>query len=63
MTTFSQVMVTAVCQVGADLNMMAAAPWRAHTLKFVAGLGPRKAAALMRAVQVGVTVGSDGVCW
>jgi len=47
-----QVMVSAVCQVGADINQMASAPWRAHTLQFVAGLGPRKAAALLRAVQV-----------
>ncbi len=47
-----QVMVTAVCQVGGDINAMAAQPWRSPTLQFVAGLGPRKAAALLKAVQV-----------
>eukprot|EP00884_Botryococcus_braunii_P001188 jgi/Botrbrau1/1106/Bobra.0162s0007.1 len=49
--TYERVMVTAVSQVGADLNAMASAPWMAAPLQFVPGLGPRKAAALLKAVQ------------
>jgi len=35
--------------VGVDVNAAAATPWRAPPLAFVAGLGPRKAQALLRA--------------
>ncbi len=38
-------------QVGVDLNLAAQTPWLAHQLQFVAGLGPRKAMALLKAVQ------------
>jgi transcription elongation factor SPT6 len=44
-------MVTVVNQVGVDVNAAACMPWRAPPLQFVAGLGPRKAAALLQAVQ------------
>ena len=37
-------------QVGVDVNAAGAALWRAPPLAFVAGLGPRKAQALLRAV-------------
>lgn len=49
--SYEQLMCTAVCQVGADLNLAASVPWRAATLQFVAGLGPRKAALLLKTVQ------------
>jgi len=45
-----QVMVTAVAQCGVDVNAAAAHPWRNPALQFVPGLGPRKAAALVKAV-------------
>ena len=45
-----RVLVTAVNQVGVDLNAAAACPWRAAPLAYVAGLGPRKAGALLKGV-------------
>ena len=45
-----RVLVTAINQVGVDLNAAAACPWRAAPLAFVAGLGPRKAGALLKGV-------------
>lgn len=50
-TMVEQVLVTAVNQVGADINVMAAYPWRASTLQYVAGLGPRKAQHMLKAIQ------------
>ncbi|GAB4816099.1 hypothetical protein N2152v2_003145 [Parachlorella kessleri] len=41
---------TVVAQVGVDLNAVASTPWLQPPLQFVPGLGPRKAAALLRAV-------------
>ncbi len=38
-------------QVGVDLNRVAQNSWQAAPLQFLAGLGPRKAQALIRAVQ------------
>ena len=38
-------------QVGVDVNRAVGSPWLAECLPFVAGLGPRKAAALLRALQ------------
>lgn len=35
-------------QVGVDINAAATLPWRAHVVPFVAGLGPRKARALLQ---------------
>ncbi|KAK9828928.1 hypothetical protein WJX72_002842 [[Myrmecia] bisecta] len=49
--TVQRVLVTAVNQVGVDINAAASHPWLAHSLQYVAGLGPRKAMALLRAVQ------------
>ncbi|MEW5298699.1 MAG: hypothetical protein WDW36_001791 [Sanguina aurantia] len=46
-----RVLVTAVAQVGVELNLAANVPWRAAPLAFVPGLGPRKAAALLKGVQ------------
>ena len=38
-----------VClQVGVDINLAASSQWQAATLPFVAGLGPRKARALLQ---------------
>ena len=37
-------------QVGVDLNAVVGSTWRAAPLPFIAGLGPRKAAALVRTV-------------
>jgi transcription elongation factor SPT6 len=38
-------------KVGADINLMATNAWQSPPLEFVAGLGPRKARALLEAVQ------------
>ena len=38
-------------QVGLDINVVAHSAWQAAPLQFVAGLGPRKAQLLSRAVQ------------
>jgi len=48
-------------QVGVDVNAAAATPWRAPPLAFVAGLGPRKAQALLRAAvrEKGVQARAD----
>lgn len=35
-------------QVGVDINLAATNQWMASTLQFVAGLGPRKARALLQ---------------
>ena len=40
-----------VTQVGLDVNVVAHLAWQAAPLQFVAGLGPRKAQLLARAVQ------------
>lgn len=37
--------------MGADINLMAMVPWRAHMLQFVCGLGPRKAQHLLKTIQ------------
>lgn len=46
-----QVLVTAVAQVGVDINLAANVVWRREALQFVPGLGPRKARSLLEAVQ------------
>lgn len=48
--THAQTLITAVAQVGVDVNAIAAHPWRAGPLAFVPGLGPRKARALLAAI-------------
>lgn len=45
-----QTFITAVAQVGVDINAIAANPWRQAPLQFVPGLGPRKAKALIKAI-------------
>eukprot|EP00873_Tetraselmis_striata_P037857 jgi/Tetstr1/458121/TSEL_044613.t1 len=57
MHTVEQVMVTAVNQVGVDLNLVTQCSWMAPMVQFVCGLGNRKAAALIAAVGK-----SDGGC-
>ena len=50
----SQVLIAddhAVTLVGVDVSLAAQTPWLAHQLQFVAGLGPRKATSLLKAVQ------------
>lgn len=37
--------------MGVELNVMANVSWRAPSLQFVAGLGPRKAQGLLNALQ------------
>ena len=43
-----QVMVTAMNQLGGELNLMSNIQWRFHALQFIAGLGRRKAQGLLR---------------
>jgi transcription elongation factor SPT6 len=45
-----QTLISAVSQVGVDINAMVANPWRQGPLQFVPGLGPRKARALLAAI-------------
>ena len=45
-------LVSAVAQVGLDVNLAANVSWRRDCLQYVPGLGPRKARALMEAIQV-----------
>ncbi|XP_057817210.1 transcription elongation factor SPT6-like isoform X2 [Cryptomeria japonica] len=45
-----QVMVTVTNQVGVDINLAASHEWMFSPLQFVAGLGPRKAASIQRAI-------------
>eukprot|EP00793_Prasinoderma_coloniale_P000854 PRCOL_00004004-RA len=47
----TQCMVSLVNQVGVDLNITIAHPWRTGCLQFVGGLGPRKARKLLDLVR------------
>ena len=60
-----QVLVSAVAQVGLDVNLAANVSWRRDCLQYVPGLGPRKARALMEAMQVrrGGGWGGEGRGW
>lgn len=51
MAALERVVITATCQIGVDINAVSRVPWLASPLQFVAGLGPRKAGALMKAIQ------------
>ena len=46
-----------------DVNLAAQTPWLAHQLQFVAGLGPRKAAAVLKAIQRQEQVASRRAVW
>ena len=46
-----------------DLNLAAQTPWLAPQLQFVAGLGPRKAMALLKAVQRQEQVAARKAVW
>ena len=59
-TSIDQHLVT---QVGVDVNLAAQTPWLAHQLQFVAGLGPRKATSLLKAVQRQEQVASRKAVW
>lgn len=45
-----QTLMTAVAQVGVDINAICANPWRQAPLQFVPGLGPRKARQLLASI-------------
>lgn len=45
-----QTLITAVSQVGVDINAICANPWRQAPLQFVPGLGPRKARQLLASI-------------
>lgn len=49
-TRLEQTLITAVAQVGVDINAIAANPWRQAPLQFVPGLGPRKARQLLASI-------------
>eukprot|EP00198_Chlamydomonas_reinhardtii_P008324 XP_001697661.1 glycine rich protein [Chlamydomonas reinhardtii] len=51
MAAVTRVMVTAGAQVGVDVNLACNVAWRSELLQFVPGLGPRKAGALLAALQ------------
>lgn len=48
MHAMQQVVVTAVAQMGFRINTVRPGHWLSHTLQFVPGLGPRKAALLFK---------------
>lgn len=50
-------------QVGVDINRVAHSAWQAPPLAFVAGLGPRKAQALLRAAGREEGVASRYIMW
>lgn len=50
MAAIQQTVVTAVSQLGFKINTVRPGHWLSHTLQFVPGLGPRKAAALLKGV-------------
>ena len=57
-------LVNAVCFMGIEVNSCVADPYQRAMLPFIAGLGPRKADALVNAVNKNVSVprtGSTGV--
>lgn len=43
-----EVLVTAMNQLGGELNLMTNVEWRSHALQFICGLGKRKAMGLLR---------------
>lgn len=45
------------------MNVAAQTPWLAHQLQFVAGLGPRKAAAVLKGIQRQEQVASRRAVW
>eukprot|EP00051_Salpingoeca_urceolata_P006099 m.81037 g.81037 ORF g.81037 m.81037 type:complete len:1689 (+) comp14683_c0_seq1:89-5155(+) len=49
--TLSQEMMTVVNRSGVDINAALVQPHKEHVLQFVAGLGPRKAAALLSSIR------------
>jgi transcriptional accessory protein Tex/SPT6 len=51
MLAVEETMCSAVSQVGVDINLAVSHPWMAAPLEFVPGLGPRKAQALIRAIN------------
>ncbi|KAG1668310.1 hypothetical protein FOA52_011207 [Chlamydomonas sp. UWO 241] len=51
LAAIEQVLVTAISQIGVDINLAANVAWRRDALQFVPGLGPRKSRALLDAVQ------------
>ncbi len=50
MVAYQQTMVSAVAQMGFRINAIRPGHWLSHMLQFVPGLGPRKAAALLKGV-------------
>lgn len=51
MLAVEETICSAVAQVGVDINLAVSHPWMAAPLEFVPGLGPRKAQALLRAIN------------
>eukprot|EP00210_Caulerpa_lentillifera_P002715 g2595.t1 len=47
LTKIDQILVTAINQIGCELNLVANVQWRSHSLQFVCGLGRLKAQGLM----------------
>ena len=53
LTVFDRGLIDVINQVGVNVNAAVAHPWQQHLLNHVAGLGPRKAGALVSAVRGG----------
>jgi len=51
MLAVEETMCSIVAQTGVDINLAVSHPWMAAPLEFVPGLGPRKAQALIRAIN------------
>ena len=52
-SVFQRALVDVVNQCGVDVNAAAAHPWKQYALRYVTGLGPRKAGALVSAIRAG----------
>jgi transcription elongation factor SPT6 len=52
-SVFQRALVDVVNQIGVDVNAAVAHPWRQFGLRYVCGLGPRKAGALVAAIRAG----------
>ncbi|KAK9807078.1 hypothetical protein WJX73_001549 [Symbiochloris irregularis] len=58
-----QTLITLVNQVGVEVNALVGSLWKGAQLPFVCGLGPRKGAALSRALQQKRGVGARKELW
>ena len=52
-SVFQRALVDVINQCGVDINSVVAHPWKQYALRYVTGLGPRKAGALVSVIRAG----------